>query len=144
MPAPTEKDVNSSGERAEERLAVEHMTGYEEWCYASLEEVKANLQSTGYPFDKMIFVKGKVEETIPQTIPSSIAILRLDTDWYESSYHELVHLFPRLAPYGVILLDDYSYWRGQREAVEKYLSENNIAIFFQRIDKMSAMAIKRM
>ena len=84
--------------------------------------------STGYPADKIIFVKGKVEETIPKVAPSQISLLRLDTDWYESSKHELVHLFPRLSPGGVLILDDYRYWAGQKKATDEYFAASKIPI----------------
>ena len=57
----------------------------------------------------MTFVKGKVEDTIPGTIPDRIALLRLDTDFYESTYYELCHLYPRLSSGGVLILDDYGH-----------------------------------
>ena len=73
--------------------------------------------------DRMVFVKGKVEKTIPQTMPEQISLLRLDTDWYESSRHELAHLFPLLARKGVLILDDYRYWAGQKKATDEYFTE---------------------
>jgi O-methyltransferase len=62
-----------------------------------LEEVKKVLYATGYPKEKLHFVAGRVEETLPGGAPGAISLLRLDTDWYASTKHELVHLFPRLA-----------------------------------------------
>src|SRR5438309_9046951 len=93
-----------------------------EWCYSDLSEVRKNVLSTGYPEDKVVFVKGKVEETIPKTIPSRIALLRLDTDWYESTKNELTHLFHLLAKGGVVIIDDYGYWAGSKKATDEYLS----------------------
>jgi len=63
------------------------------------------MYSTGYPKGKIHFVRGRVEETIPTSTPDSISLLRLDTDWYESTRHELIHLFPRLSRSGVIIVD---------------------------------------
>ena len=56
---------------------------------------------------------------LPAQAPARIALLRLDTDWYESTYHELVHLFPRLSVGGVLLIDDYGHWQGARRAVDQ-------------------------
>lgn len=94
------------------------------WCFSSLEETRRNLVSVAYPPEKIHFVKGRVEETLPAHAPEAIALLRLDTDFYESSRHEMVHLFPRLVSGGVLLLDDYGHWEGQRLAVDEYLSEH--------------------
>ena len=71
-----------------------------------------------------------------------IALLRLDTDWYESTYHELVHLFPRLVPNGVLIVDDYGYWKGAREAVDRYLAEHGVTILLNRIDFTGRIGIK--
>jgi hypothetical protein len=85
---------------------------------------------------------GKVEDTIPADIPEKIALLRLDTDWYESTKHELIHLFPRLQKGGVLIIDDYGFWKGARKAVDEYFAENNIQILLNRIDDTGRMAIK--
>ena len=49
-------------------------------------------------------VEGMVEDTIPAHSPETIAILRLDTDLYDSTLHELEHLFPRLVRGGVLII----------------------------------------
>jgi hypothetical protein len=88
------------------------------------------------------YVKGKVEETIPSVIPEKIALLRLDTDWYESTRHELIHLFPRLVKGGVLIIDDYGYWKGARKAVDEYIRENKIQILLNRLDETGRIALK--
>lgn len=113
---------------------------HNEWCYASLSEVKKNMDLTGYPRNNIVFVKGKVEETIPKTIPSKIAILRLDTDWYESTKHELIHLFPILSKNGVLIIDDYGHWAGSKKAVDEYFS--NRQMLLNRIDYSARIGIK--
>ena len=65
--------------------------------------------------------QGAGRGTIPEQIPERIAILRLDTDWYESTAHEMTHLFPLLQPGGVLILDDYGHWQGARRAVDEAL-----------------------
>ncbi|HEY9559202.1 MAG TPA: TylF/MycF/NovP-related O-methyltransferase [Anseongella sp.] len=112
------------------------------WCYASLEDVQQNVWSTGYPGERIHFVKGKVENTIPGTIPDKIAILRLDTDWYESTLHELEHLYPRLQQGGVLLIDDYGHWQGARKAVDEYIREKGLSLLLCRTDYSGRMAIK--
>ena len=64
------------------------------------------------------------------------------TDWYESTYHELVHLYPRLSSGGVLIIDDYGHWLGARRAVGQYLAENGIAILLNRIDYTGRIAVK--
>lgn len=112
------------------------------WAYAPLEEVKQNLYTTGYPKENFIFIKGKVENTIPGTVPNRISILRLDTDWYESTYHELTHLFPLLSENGILIIDDYGYWKGSKKATDNYIKENKIKILLNRIDFSGRIGIK--
>jgi O-methyltransferase len=142
MSEPSSPDVDYLGNAAIQRWEAGASPGYNEWCYAPLEEVKQNLSSTRYPPERLVFVKGRVEDTIPKVAPPSIAILRLDTDWYDSTYHELQHLFPRLSRGGVLILDDYGHWRGHRQAVDRYLQEHHIPILLNRVDYCGAMGVK--
>jgi len=107
-----------------------------------MEEARANVLSTGYPAAKMAFVKGKVEDTIPASAPRQIALLRLDTDWFESTYHELVHLYPRLSPGGILIVDDYGYWQGARKAVDRYVEEQQLKLLLTRVDDSARMSVK--
>lgn len=100
------------------------------------------MRSTGYPKEFIRFVKGKVEETLPTIIPARLALLRLDTDWFHSTYHELVHLYPKLSSHGVLILDDYGYWKGAKSAVDRYFEEKNEHVFLSRIDGSGRLAIK--
>ena len=100
-----------------------------DWCRASLNEVRQNLATTQYDLNRFKLVEGKVEETIPGTLPDEIAILRLDTDWYESTKHEMIHLYPRLVSKGVLIVDDYYTWSGSKKAVDEYLAAANVPIF---------------
>lgn len=111
------------------------------WCYSSLDEVRANMQRTGYPSERLRFVKGKVEDSLPGEAPAQIALLRLDTDFYESTYHELTHLYPRLAPGGVLIIDDYGHWAGARKATDQYFTQLGKPLLLQRIDYTGRMAI---
>jgi len=112
------------------------------WAYSPLDEVKRNIASTGYPAERVAFVKGKVEETIPAFGPEKVAILRLDTDWYESTRHELVNLYPRLSVGGVLIIDDYGHWEGARRAVDEYFEEHRVRTFLHRIDYTGRIGIK--
>lgn len=142
MSKPTDKDISYQEEDAKVEWSESEKNGHNEWCYSPLDEVKKNLYSTGYLKENIIFVKGKVEDTIPKTLPEKISVLRLDTDWYESTYHELKHLYPLLSKGGFLIVDDYGYWKGAREAVDQYFKENNIKIFMNRLDNSARAGIK--
>jgi len=99
--------------------------------------------STGcYPEEKFRFVQGKVEKSLLNKVPERIALFRLDTDWYESTKHELVHLFPLLVGEGPLIIDDYGHWQGAKKAVDEYFAENNLRIFLSRIDYTGRIGIK--
>jgi hypothetical protein len=141
MTAPTEADKAHSGESAAAQM--ERTTrGEGVWCEAGIDDVQANLWSTGYPRDKIHFVKGPVEATIPATIPTQIALLRLDTDWYESTRHELLHLYPLLERHGVLIIDDYGHWQGARKAVDEYFAASATPVFLHRVDYTARLHIK--
>jgi O-methyltransferase len=139
MSVPRLKDLDYSGKHATELLSK--TTGVR-CADAPLDSVQRVLNDTGYPKGKVHFVQGKVEETIPASAPDSISLLRLDTDWYESTRHELVHLFPRLSTGGVIIIDDYGHWKGSRQACDEYFSEKRIPILLNRIDYTGRIALK--
>ena len=135
MTPPGDVDVDYEGQQAQVILDAVR-------CEASQQEVEKAVFSTGYDREKIHFVCGRVEETIPAHAPESIALLRLDTDWYESTQHELVHLFPRLARGGVIIIDDYGHWRGARQAVDEYIAQHEIPLLLHRIDYTGRIAVK--
>lgn len=141
MSEPTDRDVSIDGESASTRMSA-YKRSSDRWCFASLEDAKSNLYSTGYPPEKIYFVKGGIEDTIPAAMPSRLALLRLDTDWYESTRHELTHLYPLLVGHGVLIIDDYGHWKGARQAVDEVFSEVEEPIFSHRIDYTGRIAIR--
>jgi hypothetical protein len=120
MPEPTERDRHHGGRLASEMLAESERTS-SVWAVAGLEDVREGMHAIGYPHERIHFHPGRVEDTIPAQAPERIAILRLDTDWYESTRHELEHLYHRVSSGGVIVFDDYGYWQGAGEAVDEFL-----------------------
>src|SRR5437773_5710167 len=100
------------------------------------------MAATGYPTAKLHFVQGMVEETIPATVPARIAILRLDTDWYQSTRHELEHLYPLVSHIGVLIVDDYGYWKGARKAVDEYFARAQTPMLLHRIDSAGRIGVK--
>jgi len=143
LTAPTAADSTFSGQSADSLLANEKkQAGTGIWCVAGIEDVKANLLSTGYPAERLHFVKGSVEETLPAAAPDQLALLRLDTDWYESTRHELLHLYPRLVRRGVLIIDDYGHWQGARKAVDEYFDAAPMRPLLSRLDYTGRIAVK--
>lgn len=146
MSAPSENDIDLTGQAADQLLADDPAPNREAsdsiWCRCSLDTVKQTMAATGYPQANIRYVKGKVEDTLPTESPDQIAILRLDTDWYESTRCELEILFPKLAVGGVLIIDDYGHWQGCRKAVDEYFEHHQIKMFLQRIDYTGRVGIK--
>ena len=82
----------------------------------------------GYPENKIHYIVGDVLESLKdnKNIPEKIAILRLDTDWYESSKFELEKLYDSVVVGGLIIFDDYYHWDGQRKATDDFFKSRNI------------------
>jgi hypothetical protein len=144
MTAPTGVDVDLHGEPAATNLSrqVRAPDVSNAWAYAPLQAVRDALKSTGYEADRIHFIKGPVEDTIPGTVPPQIALLRLDTDWYESTRHELEHLYPLLAPGGVLIIDDYGHYAGARKATDEFFQAQANAILLCRVDYTGRIAVK--
>jgi hypothetical protein len=142
MTRPTAEDLDASGQPAQETWEQNQRAGYNEWCYAPLEDVRANLRGTGYPGERIEFVRGKVEDTIPAKVPEQISVLRLDTDWYQSTRHELEHLYPRVSRGGVLLIDDYGAWAGARHAVDEYFERHPAPVLLHRVDTTGRIGVR--
>lgn len=109
---------------------------------ASLDDVRANMATTGFPAERVHYVEGRVEDTLPQQRPREIALLRLDTDWYKSTAQSMRHLFPLVVRGGVLLLDDYGDWPGVREAVHECLDGLGETLLLHRIDNTGRIAVR--
>lgn len=132
MTEPTEKDERFDDKTAEHLLATSARES-NMWAHASLEDVRQAFEQVPYPSDRVHYVKGPVEETVPDRAPEQIAILRLDTDWYESTKHELDRLYPRLVSGGVLMIDDYGWWKGSRTATDEFLDETGEPLYLVRM-----------
>jgi O-methyltransferase len=148
MTEPDERDVSVFEQPALSTWNAAHESGRTPWSeffddeQVSEEAVARLLHSTGYPAERIHLVRGPVEETIPARAPDRLALLRLDTDWYASTIHELEHLYPRIAPQGVLIIDDYGHWQGARQAVDEYFAAHGPAPLLQRVDYTARMAVK--
>ena len=143
MPPPTEHDtkVRDGVTRSAEEMLARTTRDSRVWAVAGLDDVKQAMDETGYPSDKIHYHPGLVEDTTPGEAPERISILRLDTDWYASTLHELEHLYDRLSPGGVLILDDYSDWDGARKATEEWLQKTGEPLYLGPIG-MGRLAIK--
>jgi len=142
MSAATEQDRDFRGKDASQLMARARGTSEDIWAIGPLETVQKNMSGTGYPVERIHYRVGRVEDTLPGHAPEKIALLRLDTDWYESTRHEMEHLYPRLAAGGVLIVDDYGHWAGAKRAVDEYIDAHGLKLLLNRIDYTGRIAIK--
>jgi hypothetical protein len=141
MTPPTDLDRRVEDNAPAATLLATHERTEDIWAIADLDDVRHTMSLTAYPNDRIQYVVGPVEQTLPDLAPTEIALLRLDTDWYDSTRHELIHLFPRLSRGAVIIIDDYGDWVGARKAVDEYLDSIETPILLTRIDHTGRMAV---
>jgi O-methyltransferase len=144
MPRPDAVDAYIDGEPALavwEQLQIDD-EGSSDWVNCSIETVKKWVNAQGYPEARIHYVEGLVEDTIPQKIPEEIALLRLDTDFYKSTRHELEYLYPLLRQRGVLIIDDYGTFYGAKLATDEYFEKIGFAPYLARVDAHVRLSIK--
>lgn len=142
MPLPGDDDISVFGKSAKRKYQNKFVDGASTWHNFPLQRVQENLRRTAYPEKHLFLIQGLVQDTLPITPIGAVALLRLDTNFYESTKAEMEHLFPKLAAGGILIVDDYYKWLGQRKAVDEYLDANGLRLFLLRVDDHCAMAIK--
>jgi len=149
MTAPTDVDVSlrEDGILAREILNAAELDKNKKWtkniwCHASTDDVETNFSNLGLLSENVKFVQGDILQTLDVTIPDKISVLRLDTDWYESTKKEMDVLYERIDPNGVLMVDDYGHWAASKKAVDEYFSKNNNRPFIQYIDYTGRLGIK--
>lgn len=136
MTSPGEEDcIASSGQPLRERNP-------EGWWTADIAEVRRNISSAVLGMERFRFVQGRVETTLKKEYPQQLSILRLDTDWYESTLFELEVLYPRLTPGGILIIDDYGHFTGARKAVDDFFEKQGIVPLLHRSDYTGRVMVK--
>ena len=134
MVKPSNFDIEAHSGQAAAELMEQAEADSMVRAQAPLGIVKSNMDKTCYPADKVHYVEGDVLETLKNTNICDIALLRLDTDWYESTLAELVSLLPRLVKGGICIIDDYGHWEGSRKAVDEYFNNSDFKPLMFHVD----------
>jgi O-methyltransferase len=140
MPEPGPDDVDLHGGHASQWWSAEDQRAAASGQGATLQDVSTLLHA--YPHANLYLVPGMVEDTIPAMAPDTISVLRLDTDFYESTKHELTHLWPRLQDRGILIVDDYGHFEGARKAVDEFFAERGERPFLHRVDYTARLVVK--
>jgi predicted O-methyltransferase YrrM len=116
-------------------------TSYTGAFRGDLREVTSLFDRLGL-LENATLVKGRFEDTIPQSNTGAIAVLHVDGDWYESVKVCLDHLYDRVSPGGVIQIDDYGHWEGARKAVDEFLAARHISGVLRYLDYTGRQLLK--
>jgi hypothetical protein len=145
MPEPGDKDqIAWNGKSVHEKWDSDKAgltNNFTDWA-VGLEAVKETILKTGYPDDNIRYVEGMVEESLKTERPEQICLLRLDTDWYDSTRAELDYLYPLLNRGAVLIIDDYGHFTGAKLAVDEYFNKEAAPILLNRIDYTGRIGIK--
>ena len=143
MANPSEHDENIFNQKAilELKKIKKEENKKDIWAFSSINYVDQNILKTGVAKKNIVYVKGLVENTLAEKKPNEISLLRLDTDFYESTKIELETLYPLLVKGGILIVDDYGHWKGCKKAVDEFF-QNKKDIFFQQIDYSGIIGVK--
>lgn len=141
MPQPSDADVDHRGTMADAYLRKDPNGRKGRNPTSDLNEVTRNMDRTKYPSANIHYIEGKVEDTIPGQLPDRVALARLDTDWYESTRHELENIVPRVSSHGVVIIDDYGHWAGCRKATDEFFAAFERPVLLSRVDYTGRMAV---
>lgn len=135
LPEPTKKDGNVAITYAKDKDSGELRSI--EKCVGPLEDVKKLFFSVLKLNPENIFIrKGWFQDTLPKEKENvgSIALLRLDADWYESTKCILDNLYDNVVSGGYVLIDDYGHWEGCKKAVDEFLENRKLSVKLIPID----------
>lgn len=102
----------------------------------SLKDVVEHIKNSGVGIQKMYFIKGWFEETLPDFDSPPISILRLDGDLYHSTYVSLKYLYPKVIDGGCVIIDDWQL-EGCKQAVKDYMQQNGISEVMRFVDNIA-------
>jgi len=111
-------------------------------CLASEEDVIQALTTVGVPATKYTIRKGWFEQTFKQPLPRQVALLHCDADWYDSVLIVLETFYPLITPGGCIIMDDFGYWEGCREAFYDFCFKHGEKPLLERVGSTQAYWIK--
>ena len=95
----------------------------------SLEEVKENFCKYGLgEEDRIHFLKGFVNETLPTALIKSISLLRIDVDSYSATLEVLENLYDKVTPGGYIIFDD-SGLPESLEAIKTFFGRHDLPLY---------------
>jgi O-methyltransferase len=94
---------------------------------SSVSEVEDNFKKHGLLDTNVKFIKGNFFQTVPETNIQSIALLRLDSDYYDSTLFILENFYQKVSKRGYVIIDDYNNkYVDCKKAVDDFREKHNI------------------
>lgn len=128
LPEPTKKDgsrarVFSSNRTSGSLRTINKNVG-------TVMHVKKILSKLNVDINNVEIRKGWFQNTLPKAKKEieNIAILRLDSDWYESTKACLENLYDLVVKGGFVVIDDYGTWEGCRKAVDNFIKKRGLRV----------------
>lgn len=129
MPPTTERD----GSEAEKWVGK---------CLGNIQDVEEVMNIVKTPKSHYTIKKGWFETSFKDPLPTKVALLHCDADWYNSVSLVLDTFYPLISEGGYIVLDDFGYWEGCREAFYDFCFRQNISPLLERYGSTQAYWIK--
>src|SRR5262249_49659528 len=130
MPATSTKD----GEEAREWIGK---------CVASVDDVQEAMTAAATPPERYTIRKGWFDQTFQRRpLPSPVALLHCDCDWYESVLLALETFYPLIPDGGCVILDDFGFWEGCRAAFYEFCHRHREMPLLERVERDQAFWIK--
>jgi O-methyltransferase len=111
-------------------------------CRADQEDVIEALSVVGLPQTQYTIRKGMFDQTFKEPLPKRVALLHCDADWYDSVTIVLETFYPLVEPGGVVVLDDFGWWEGTREAFYDFCIKHGEKPLLERLEMDQAYWIK--
>lgn len=111
-------------------------------CVGTIADLKAVMNTVGTSETAYTIKPGWFETTFQQELPEQIALLHCDADWYDSVMLVLETFYPRISPGGCIVLDDFGYWEGCREAFYDFCQRHGEKPVLERVGPDQAFWFK--
>jgi O-methyltransferase len=136
LPFPTEHDGSAAFDYAQTDRGTGELAPIHR-CVGDIDKVREIFSRLRIAPSRVFLEKGWFQDTLPSAKEriGSIALLRLDADWYESTKVCLDLLYDNLAPGGYLIIDDFGYWEGCRKATLEFLARMAVHMPLHRIDE---------
>ncbi|MCB9228020.1 MAG: class I SAM-dependent methyltransferase [Deltaproteobacteria bacterium] len=108
----------------------------------SLDFVRNHFAKAGLLDERIKFVPGWFDETLPSLAINSIALLRIDADWYHSTNSVLNFLYRKVSDGGFVVIDDYGLPTDCAQAVDNFRSQHGITSPIIKINEQAVYWVK--